>query len=92
MISALITAAWCRYAEGIDESGKRYDVEDDMKDILMEKAFLSHKDNLAFLKIESIFGDLIGSEPFTEAYTFALKSIYDKGIAGTVRIILKNTR
>ena len=92
MISALITAAWCRYAEGINESGKKYDVEDDMKDILTEKAFLSHKDNLAFLKIESIFGDLASSEAFTEAYTFSLKSIYSKGIAKTVKNILENTR
>jgi len=63
-----------------------------MKDILIEKAFLSRRDNLAFLRIESIFGDLINSEPFTEAYTFSLNSIYSKGIAETVRIILKNTK
>ncbi len=89
MISALITAAWCRYAEGIDEPGKRYEVEDDMKDILIEKAFLSRRDNLAFLRIESIFGDLINSEPFTEAYTFSLNSIYSIGIAETIKNILK---
>jgi len=89
MISALITAAWCRYVEGIDESGMRYDIEDDMKGILMEKAFLSRRDNLAFLKTESIFGDLISSEPFTEAYAFSLISIYSKGIDETVKNILK---
>jgi len=92
MISALITAAWCRFAEGIDEPGKRYEVEDDMKDILIEKAFLSRRDNLAFLRIESIFGDLIRSEPFTEAYTFSLNSIYNKGIAETIKNILKTTK
>ena len=65
--SATVIAAWCRYAEGIDEAGK-YIIKDDMKDILQEKALLSHQDHLAFLRIETIFGDLINSKKFTEAY------------------------
>ena len=89
-ISAMIIAAWCRYAEGIDESGKRYEIEDDMKEILQEKAFLSHRDNLAFLRIKSIFGDLISSKRFTEAYIHSLDSIYREGIAVSVKNTLKN--
>jgi len=90
LISALVIAAWCRYAEEIDESGKRYEIEDDMKDILQEKALLSYRDNLAFLNIESIFGDLISSKRFTEAYIHSLNSIYNEGIAESVKNILKN--
>jgi mannitol 2-dehydrogenase len=89
MISALIIAAWCRYAERIDESGRRYDIEDDMKDILQEKALLSHRDNLAFLQIESIFGDLIKSKRFTDEYIQSLNSIYREGIAETAKNTLK---
>lgn len=89
-ISALVNAAWCRYAEGIDESGKRYVIEDDMKDILHDKALLSHQDNLAFLGIESIFGDLVNSKTFTEAYIRSLNSIYNAGISASVKTILKN--
>ncbi len=90
LISALVIAAWCRYAEGIDESGKRYDIEDDMKDILQEKALLSHRDNLAFLRIESIFGDLVKSKRFTDNYIHSLDSIYREGIAESVKNTLKN--
>ncbi len=89
-ISSFIIAAWCRYAEGIDESGKHYDIEDDMREILHEKALLSHRDKLAFLKIESIFGDLISSKSFTEAYIRSLNSIYSEGITESVKTTLKN--
>ena len=85
--SALVIAAWCRYSEGFDEAGKKYPVEDDMKVILQEKALLSHKDHLAFLKIESIFGDLINSGRFTETYIDALLGLYNKGVINSIKDI-----
>jgi mannitol 2-dehydrogenase len=85
--SAFIIAAWCRYAEGFDEAGNKYPVEDDMKEILQEKSRLSHKDHLAFLRMDSIFGDLINSGRFTEAYSNALSGLYDKGVINCIREI-----
>lgn len=78
--SAFIIAAWCRYSEGFDEAGNKYPVEDDLNVILREKALYSHQDPLSFLRIENIFGDLIHSEKFTEAYVRALQCIYLKGV------------
>ncbi|MCU0472120.1 MAG: mannitol dehydrogenase family protein [Bacteroidales bacterium] len=85
--SALVIAAWCRYSEGIDEVGNKYQVDDEMKEILQEKALLSHKDHLAFLRIESIFGDLINSGRFTDTYIDALLSLYNKGVINCIKDI-----
>ncbi len=76
--SALVIAAWCRYAEGFDEAGNKYPVEDEMKDILQEKAAALAQDPLSFLRIEPVFGDLIDSKRFTEAYVNALQCFIEK--------------
>ncbi len=83
--SALVVAAWCRYAEGIDEHGKKYPVEDKEEEILREKAQISRHDPLAFLKIESLFGDLIHSKKFTETYTDSLQDLYQSGVKKSIR-------
>jgi mannitol 2-dehydrogenase len=83
--SAFVVAAWCRYAEGSDEKGNKYPVEDDMKVVIQEAALRSRLDPLAFLKIETIFGDLAYSGQFTEAYQKALQCIYKNGVATSIR-------
>jgi len=77
--SALVIAAWCRYSEGIDEKGKKYQIDDEISNILQAKAISSHKDPLAFLEIEKVFGDLIKSERFIKAYVRSLECLYHKG-------------
>ncbi len=86
--SALVVAAWCRYAEGFDGAGNKYTVEDEMKEILQEKALASHQDPLSFLRIEPVFGDLINSERFTEAYVNALQCLYKKGVIACIASLL----
>ncbi len=83
--SALVIAAWCRYCEGFDEDGNKYTVEDDLNVILREKALYSHQDPLSFLRIEIIFGDLIHSKKFTEAYASALQCLYQKGVIACLK-------
>lgn len=83
--SALVIAAWCRYAEGFDEAGNKYPIEDEMKVILQEKAHYSHQDPLSFLRIETIFGDLINSKKFTETYVSSLQCLYQKGVIECVK-------
>lgn len=82
--SAFVVDAWCRYAEGIDEKGNKYPIQDDMGKILHEMSVRSHNDPLAFLRTESVFGDLISSEKLTNAYVNALQCIYQKGVAGCI--------
>jgi mannitol 2-dehydrogenase len=83
--SALVLAAWCRYCEGFDEAGNKYPIEDEMKDTLQEKALGSHQDPLLFLRIEPVFGDLINSRRFTEAYVDALQCLYHKGVVACLK-------
>jgi mannitol 2-dehydrogenase len=83
--SALVIAAWCRYCEGFDEAGNKYPIEDEMKEILHEKALSSHLDPLSFLRIEPIFGDLINSKRFTKAYVNALQCLYQKGVIACLK-------
>jgi len=78
--SVLVLAAWCRYCEGHDEQGKILPVEDKMQAILKEKAIASRHDPLVFIKINSIFGDLIESERFVETYSKSINSIYKSGV------------
>jgi len=39
------------------------------------------------LSIETIFGDLINSERFTETYADALSGLYNKGVINCIREI-----
>ena len=86
--SALVIAGWCRYAEGIDESGSRYPIEDEMRAIIQEKAIASRVDPLSFLAIEPVFGDLIKSHKFIEIYIKALHSLYEKGTIACMKGII----
>jgi mannitol 2-dehydrogenase len=83
-----VVAGWCRYAEGIDESGNRYPIEDDMRVIVQEKAIASRVDPLSFLNIEPVFGDLLNSQKFTEAYLNALHGLYQKGTIACMEEII----
>lgn len=85
--SAFIVAAWCRLSEGTDEAGNKYLIEDEIQEILQEKALASHSDPLAFLTVNSVFGDLINSKKFTGAYLKALQCLYHKGVKGCIREI-----
>lgn len=91
-LSAFIVAAWCRYSEGIDEKGNKYDPDDEMKAVLRDAAFRSHEDNLAFLKIRSVFGDLIDSEEFKKSYSDALRNLYNQGIQSAVKKVMSDQK
>jgi mannitol 2-dehydrogenase len=67
--AAVIIAAWCRYLELAGTPGHTYEVQDGMKDVLQLNALASaRKDPLAFIKTETLFGDLVKSERFVSSY------------------------
>jgi mannitol 2-dehydrogenase len=82
--SALVVAAWARYAEGTDEQGAPIEVVDRIKDRVMAAAARQREDPLAFLRDRDLFGDLVDDERFTSAYTDALESLHRRGAAATV--------
>lgn len=82
--SALIVAAWARYAEGVDEQGQPFEVVDRIKDQVMAAAAQQGQDPVAFLRDPALFGDLVESERFTTEYTAALASLHEHGARATV--------
>ena len=82
--SALVVAAWARYAEGVDEQGEAIDIVDNRKEKVMARAQQQASDPLAFLRDPDLFGDLVEDERFTKEYAAALDSLHEKGARATL--------
>ena len=82
--SALVVAAWARYAEGVDESGAPIDIVDRRKEAVMRRAAAQGDDRLAFLRDPDLFGDLVEDERFTKEYVAALDSLHERGARATL--------
>jgi len=85
--SALVVAAWARYAEGVDEQGQPIEVVDRLRDQLRAATVRQHEDPTAFLADRRLFGDLIDDERFVAAYTTALTSLYERGARATLEAL-----
>lgn len=83
-LSALVVAAWARYAEGVDEEGRPIEVVDGLRERVMGAAARQAEDDLAFLRDPDLFGDLVEDERFTTAYREALASLHEVGARATV--------
>jgi len=82
--SALVVAAWARYAEGVDEDGRPIDIVDRRKEAVMSRAQRQADDPLAFLRDSDLFGDLVDDERFTTEYLAALESLHEHGARATL--------
>lgn len=75
--ATLVVAAWCFYSDkGVDQHGTRLEIVDAMKVELHQAAKATPDDTLSFLKLKPIFGDLIGNETFTAAYSEMVEALY----------------
>jgi mannitol 2-dehydrogenase len=81
--SALVVAAWARYAEGVDEEGCVIDVVDRRADALRPAAARQRDDLTAFLGNAELFGDLTTSERFVAAFSSSLRSLHERGARAT---------
>ena len=77
--SALVVAAWARYAEGVDEDGDPIEVVDRRKEQVMARASRQAEEPLAFLEDDDLFGDLRDHDRFTEVYRAALDALHRDG-------------
>jgi mannitol 2-dehydrogenase len=84
--SALVIAAWARYAEGVDEAGEPIEIVDRRKEQVMERARRQAEDRLAFLRDPDLFGDLVDDERFTKEYVAALDSLHQHGARRTLEM------
>jgi mannitol 2-dehydrogenase len=83
-----ILAAWCRYLEQAGAPGHTYEVQDTMKDALQNNAIASVKqDPLAFIKTETLFGDLSKSERFVKTYLSVIDGLRKYGVDIVLRYI-----
>jgi len=84
--STMILAAWCRYLELAGTPGHHYEIQDTMRVVLQEHAIASFgRDPLAFLKIETIFGDLVHSKRFVATYLPLIDALRKQGVETTIR-------
>ena len=82
--SALVVAAWARYAEGQDEQGQPIEVVDRLRDQLIARARAQREEPLIFISDRDLFGDLIDNERFVLAYRTALESLHSRGALATI--------
>ena len=77
-ISALVLASWAYYSQfHTSQQGKALEVQDQMADELQSAAKGYSEDKLAFLKVRSIFGDLVENPRFTEVYQGYLSKLHE---------------
>ncbi|MCO6179111.1 mannitol dehydrogenase family protein [Ciceribacter sp. RN22] len=82
---ALVSALWCRYFEGVSDSGKAIVFNDVNADRLQKAALASRQDPKAFLALGDIFGG-VGTNPrFVTRFTEALASLRQNGTAATLQ-------
>ena len=75
--ATLIIAAWCYYSDkGLNRHGYPIEIIDAMITELHQAAKQTKADPLAFIRQESLFGNLVKNERFTKLYTEAVQKIY----------------
>ncbi len=85
--SALVVAAWARYAEGVDEQGEPIEVVDRLRDRVMAAAARQAEDDLAFLRDPDLFGGLVDDDRFVTAYRGFLRSLHEAGARATLEAL-----
>jgi mannitol 2-dehydrogenase len=83
--SALVVAAWARYAEGVDEQGEPIVVVDRLLERVRTAAAAARREPAAFLEVEEVFGDLRHQPRFVEAFTSALRLLQEQGVRAALR-------
>ncbi len=76
--ATLVIAAWCYYSDKrADKDGQPIEISDALSKELHRAAQQTSTDPLAFIRQESLFGDLIQNERFTQLYTEMIQKIYE---------------
>lgn len=76
-LAALVIAAWCYYSDkGVDKDGRPIEIIDAEEAELHRTAQQTKNDPLAFVKQESLFGDLAKNQRFKDVYAEMIQKIY----------------
>ncbi|KAG2413337.1 hypothetical protein HFD88_002526 [Aspergillus terreus] len=80
-----VAAAWFRYLNGIDDSGKTFNVDDPMREELQAKARAGGTNPAELLNVKSLFGDDLRTDKrFLQEITTAMEAIARDGIMKTM--------
>jgi mannitol 2-dehydrogenase len=83
--SAAVVASWARYAEGIDEHGEPYEIDDTLAPQLHAAAGRQRRHPTAFVEDNrAVFGDLADDTRFTRVYGSILSSLLEHGVRKTL--------
>ncbi|PIB23712.1 mannitol dehydrogenase [Maribacter sp. 4U21] len=75
--ATLVLAAWCYYSDKqADQNGEPLEIIDAMQDELHKAATATSSDPLAFIRQESLFGELAENERFATTYTDMIQELY----------------
>ncbi|WP_316813259.1 mannitol dehydrogenase family protein [Pedobacter heparinus] len=86
----LMIASWCRYLELADTEGYADEVQDEMRSTLIANAKASlESDELAFIKMDNIFGNLVSYTRFTELYLSVIRGLRSSGIVKMIETLDK---
>ncbi|QDV68939.1 Mannitol 2-dehydrogenase [Rosistilla carotiformis] len=90
--ATLVLAAWCYYSDKqVDRHGKALEITDGLKTELHAAARKTGDDPLAFLKVQSVFGDLAENQRFTKTYADLIDRIYSNpDVTATMQAILSD--
>ena len=82
---ALGTAFWCRYCQGVTESGAEIAPNDPNWDRLQTRARAANDDPAAWLAMRDIYGDLADTPAFASAFAGSLQAVWRDGTEATLR-------
>ncbi|PWL18712.1 mannitol dehydrogenase [Falsochrobactrum shanghaiense] len=85
---ALVSAFWCRYCFGTTDSGALIEPNDPSWDRLVKQAKLARDNPVKWLEMEDIFGTLASSPAYAEAFSSALRRIWQDGTEKTLQLYL----
>jgi mannitol 2-dehydrogenase len=86
---ALVSAMWCRYCQGVSESGVELPPNDTMWDELQANALKAKDDPKVWLAMHDIYGDLGEHPVFIEAFTKALNMVNVEGVEHAMKEYVK---
>jgi mannitol 2-dehydrogenase len=88
---ALVSALWCKYFEGVSDSGQTIVFNDPNAERLQAAALASRNDPNAFLALGDIFGNVGANPQFIARFSTAIASLREKGAAATLQSYLDGT-
>jgi mannitol 2-dehydrogenase len=76
----LLSAMWCRYCFGTDETGAVIAPNDPNWDMLQARAIAAKDDPAQWIGMTEIYGDLAANAGFAERFAEALRLVWDRGV------------